>query len=1317
MFNSRLYIQKLLCRGLLLAALSVPGAGSAQTITTIAGNGTQGFSGDGDAPTSAQLSLPAAVFGDTSGVLYLVDTGNHRIRRISAAGDTITTIAGTGTAGFSGDGEAATSARLNAPAGIYVDASGNVYLADTGNHRIRKISSSGIITTIAGRDTTAGLFIDDTTATAATLSAPSGVFVDTAGNIYIADTNNHRIRRIAAGDSSITTVAGTGDPGFAGDGDLPIQARLAFPAAVFGDSAGALYVADRFNNRVRRINPSGNITTVAGTGDFGGGGDGGAANLAQLANPSGVFLDRAGRLFIADAGNHRIRRVLPSNASGLSGAGTVPPGSEVKILAITLTGDGSTSVRSLTFTISDLSSATGLTTGDFVEFRLYESADSTFDGSDTRLGTLDADLVTLGSPTTLQTSPIPTPASGAERHYLVTALIRETATQGRAFRVGFAPGGLATSKGGKGFRVAASDADKMTIDAVATRLAFTIQPGGSISGSSLLTQPVVTAVDDSGFVDLDFADTVTVSATGPGTLLHNTAVAISGVATFTHLIYVATADDEPFALVADDQAGGGEGDLPSATSDTLKSNTVNDPPVVDFPSLVMKEDEPYAFITPIYSIVSDPDDSVFTFTFISSHIRGSVSDGQIIITPEPDWFGIDTLTVIAADPFGLQGSDQGIIEVRSVNDPPVLDLPDSLSFLEDDTLEVDLQTKVADVDDEFSDLTWVFTPSSGLSTNFSSATGLLRLWAGPDISGPFTLAVKVTDPFQLFDQDTVQVRIAAVNDLPRLSIPDTSVLQQDALVLDLKAFTTDVDHALSQMSWTASGPSHTSVTITAAGVATIRPDPAFSGRDTLVFTAADAGGGTSSDTVILDVLRVNQPPVLAAFPDTLIASGDSLVWDLASFVTDPDDPPESLIWSVSGAVQSQVSIEGSMLTLRAPQAAAYVETLQVRVIDLFGLFASGSLRVQVQLPLPLIADVPDIEFEAGKVLELFLSPYLRGDVSALSARPDTNLHLVIDPSTQLATISTIDHWKGQARIVFHASSPRGETGTDTVQVTVLNPPPAVGSLPEVFLDAGLATQVSLDAYARDDEPLSRLTWSAWPDPGLQVRIDTPLRVATITAATTAAGPLRVIFQATDAQGAAAADTMLIMVHELLPDTTESGPIDTTVTDTTILNRAPVIAAIPALSFHRDTAVQLVLDRYVQDDGPLSALAWTAAVLPDSVLQVDIDSLRVATIAALQDTGQAQILFRVTDAQGASASDTVQVTVRPPPAPPEPGDFNQDGKVDFGDFFLFADALGLTFIHPDWDPIYDLNEDGRIGFDDFFLFTDLFQEKNRYPGQH
>ncbi|MGH9889140.1 MAG: hypothetical protein ACREBE_26640, partial [bacterium] len=232
-------------------------------ITTIAGTGTAGFSGDGGPGPTAFLSDPSGVAADASGTVYIADTGNNRIRSIDGGGR-IATKVGDGTAGFFGDGGSSASARLSAPAGVAVDAAGNIYIADTGNNRIRKVNASGVISTIAGSGT-AGFSGDGGPALLAQLNGPLGLAVDANANLYIADEANSRIRKVDAA-GIITSVAGTGTAGFSGDGGQATQANVNFPRAVAIDPAGNLYVSDTRSLRVRRVTPAGVITTVAGTG-------------------------------------------------------------------------------------------------------------------------------------------------------------------------------------------------------------------------------------------------------------------------------------------------------------------------------------------------------------------------------------------------------------------------------------------------------------------------------------------------------------------------------------------------------------------------------------------------------------------------------------------------------------------------------------------------------------------------------------------------------------------------------------------------------------------------------------------------------------------------------------------------------------------------------------------------------------------------------------------------------------------------------------------------------------------------------------------
>jgi sugar lactone lactonase YvrE len=261
--------------------------------TTLAGSGVAGFA-DGTG-AAAQFDIPQGVAVDGSGNVYVADQNNHRIRKITPAG-VVTTLAGSGTAGATDATGAA--AQFDSPSGVTVDSAGNLYVGDTGNHRIRKITPAGVVTTLAGSTIGAS----NGTGAAAQFSSPFGVAVDAAGNVYVADQNNRRIRKVTAA-GVVTTLAGS-TQGFA-DG-TGAAAQFDTPSGVAVDDAGNVYVADTFNHRIRKITPAGVVTTLAGS-TLGSSDGTGAA--AQFNNPYGVALDAAGNLYIADRSNHRIREI------------------------------------------------------------------------------------------------------------------------------------------------------------------------------------------------------------------------------------------------------------------------------------------------------------------------------------------------------------------------------------------------------------------------------------------------------------------------------------------------------------------------------------------------------------------------------------------------------------------------------------------------------------------------------------------------------------------------------------------------------------------------------------------------------------------------------------------------------------------------------------------------------------------------------------------------------------------------------------------------------------------------------------------------
>ncbi|MER5681531.1 RICIN domain-containing protein [[Kitasatospora] papulosa] len=288
-------------------------------ISTVAGSGA-GYRGDSGPAVSAQLNCPREVAVDAAGSVYITDAANHRVRVITTDGK-INTVAGTGTAGFGGDGGPAVKAQLNYPLGVAVDSTGNVYISDHGNHRVRKIAPDGQISTVAGTGA-AGFKGDDGPAVSAQLNRPYALAVSDADVLYIADGNNHRVRKVAA-DGSISTVAGKGTAGFSGDGGPATSAQLNLPLGVVMDSAGALFISDYNNHRVRKVTPDGKIATLAGKGTGGFGGDEGPAAAAQLNNPFGLAVDCVDALYIADHINNRIRRVASERMAGLPESGTV----------------------------------------------------------------------------------------------------------------------------------------------------------------------------------------------------------------------------------------------------------------------------------------------------------------------------------------------------------------------------------------------------------------------------------------------------------------------------------------------------------------------------------------------------------------------------------------------------------------------------------------------------------------------------------------------------------------------------------------------------------------------------------------------------------------------------------------------------------------------------------------------------------------------------------------------------------------------------------------------------------------------------------
>jgi sugar lactone lactonase YvrE len=314
-----------------MVAATTAGPYTAGDIYTVVGNGTCGYGGDHGAATSAELNYPDGLAFDGSGNLYIADSDNFAIREVSSG--TITTVAGIPlSAGYTGNGGLATSAKLGDPEGVAVDGNGNIYIADTANEVIRVVAGStpplgdttGHIYTVAGTPLTTGYSGDNGAATSATLDSPENVAVDSYGNFYIADADNNAVREVVVATGIISTVAGNGSKGYTGNGGLATKAELNDPTGVTIDSYGDIFIADAENYVIREVvAATADISTIAGNGYYSYSGDGGPAANAQLHLPQGMTVDSFGNVYIADTGNHVIREINVStgNISTVAGNG------------------------------------------------------------------------------------------------------------------------------------------------------------------------------------------------------------------------------------------------------------------------------------------------------------------------------------------------------------------------------------------------------------------------------------------------------------------------------------------------------------------------------------------------------------------------------------------------------------------------------------------------------------------------------------------------------------------------------------------------------------------------------------------------------------------------------------------------------------------------------------------------------------------------------------------------------------------------------------------------------------------------------------
>ncbi len=671
---------------------------------------------------------------------------------------------------------------------------------------------------------------------------------------------------------------------------------------------------------------------------------------------------------------------------------------------------------------------------------------------------------------------------------------------------------------------------------------------------------------------------------------------------------------------------------------------VNDTPVVAG-ILDQTIDEGASFVpVTLDDYVVDPDnaDSEMVWTYSGNAeltVDIDVNRVATISTPNPNWFGADTIVFRATDPGGLFGEDTAIYTVTAVNDSPlVAGIPDQ-TIDEGGTFAPDsLDVYVFDPDNAPDEMTWSYSGNGELivdinPSRIASVTTPDSNWFGTQL-----IVFRATDPGGAYGDDTVTYTVMPVNDTPIVAdIPDQSISEGGAFAPDtLDNYVSDVDNADSEMVWTYSGAAELTVDIDINRIATISaPNPDWYGVDTIVFRATDPGGLFGEDTSIYMINPVNDTPQVADIPDQTIDEGGTFdTVNLDDYVFDPDNADSELVWTYSGNLELNVNINPDRKAAVTPPSAEWSgsETIIFRAIDPGGAFGEDTAIYTVTAvnDSPLVANIPDQSISEGGT---FAPDTLDNYVSDPDNTPDEmtwsysgNGELIVDiDANRIATVSTPNpNWFGSEQIVFRATDPDGAFGEDTAIFTVIgvNNPPLVSGIPDqTIAEGGTFTGVALDNYVTDpDNPDSAMTWSYSGNNDLSVAIDAN-RIATITTPNKDwFGADTIIFRATDPDSLFDQDTAIFTV--------------------TPVNDAPVVSGIPDQAIIGDTDfAAITLDNYASDiDGSVSDLSWSFSGETDLSISI-MNRIAIVSIPDSSWVGSEAIRFRATDTGLAYDQDT------------------------------------------------------------------------------
>lgn len=967
---------------------------SGGTITTVAGNGMGGSDGDGGPATSASMD-PFAVAVDHAGNLYIADFQEHRVRRVDTGG-TITTFAGTGSSGFSGDGGQAASASLSGPRGVAVDSDDNVYIADTGNSRIRKVDSAGTITSAAVLalplavtvDTTGNLYVacyrqvckvtagtvtivagtgessfygDGGPGVEARLSAPGGIAFDDEGNLFIADTGHNRIRMVDLG-GTMTTVAGTGGSGDPGDAGPATSATFRQPVDVAVDSSGALYIVDELGQRIRRVDPGGTITTVAGNGIPGDGGDDGPATEASLQYPFGAAVDSSGNLYIADTLNNRVRRVTAGIIVTVAGNGTKG-----------FSGDGGPATEASLGWPEDVTvdGAGNLYIADTDNRRIRKVDPS---GVITTLaGDGTSDFYGDGGPATnaAMASPKGVAIDAAGNLYIADS------GNHRLRRVD--PGGTITTLAGNGIRGFSGDGGPSTQARLSFPNAVAIDPNGDpvlvdygndrirakINEAPSATadayehttaEPSLTVPAELGVLrndsdsDEEALKAVLRDEPGQGTV----SLQANGAFTYTPDVEAGT---DSFTYQADDGLL-----LSNVATVTITILPANEPPVAADDAYGLDEDTALSEPAPgVLADDSDPDGDALTAALVAGPAHGTLAlaaDGSFTYTPSADWYGTDTFTYQASDGTDSSGVATVTITVAAVNDPPLAN-DDHFSLPEDGVFFLDVLANDTFAPDQGETLTITATgPASGSSTISIAADGSgIDFRPARDFFGPELFSYTIDDGTGETAVALVYVFISPEPDPPTAGDDAFTVAEDSEITfLDVLAndtFEPDEPEILTLLEVSA-GSAGGTVTIAPGGTGlNYQPAAGFFGTETFVYTLVDETGFSDGATVTVTVTPVNGPPFAGVDGYTMVENTTLTVAPPGVLAndSDPDGDP------ITAALATDVA-QGT-LTFAADGSFTYTPNADWTGTETFTYTAHDGVLSSTPATVTILVDLDD----------------------------------------------------------------------------------------------------------------------------------------------------------------------------------------------------------------------------------------------------------------------------------------------------------------------------------------------------------------------